>query len=125
MLGEYLCTFIINTFEQGMSQLPIFGIGLYLIWSLSSLGLLFDNSIYGWINELLRSIVCLGVYHNFGSWKGFVVPEVLINVLYGVSMIISLLSIAAYLLHGYKREMKNEMPPSRSKTTKKQSKKIK
>ena len=108
-----------------MSQIPIFGIGIYLIWSLSSLGLLFDNSIYGWINELLRSMVCLGVYHKFGGWKGFVVPAVLINVLYGVSMIISLLSIAAYLLQGYKSEMKNEVPSSRSKTTKKQAKKIK
>ena len=108
-----------------MSEIPIFGIGIYLIWSISSLGLLFDNSIYGWINELLRSIVCLGVYHKFGGWKGFVVPAVLINVLFGVSMIISLLSISAYLVQGYKSEMKKEVPSSRSKTTKKQAKKIK
>ena len=108
-----------------MSQLPIFGIGIYLIWSLSSLGLLFDNSVYGWVNELLRSMVCLGVYHKFGGWRGFIVPAVLINVLYGVSMIISLLSIAAYLLQGYKREMKKEVPSSGSKTTKKHAKKTK
>ena len=108
-----------------MSQLPIFGIGIYLIWSLSSLGLLFDNSVYGWVNELLRSMVCLGVYHKFGGWRGFIVPAVLINVLYGVSMIISLLSIAAYLLQRYKREMKKEVPSSGSKATKKHAKKIK
>ena len=98
-----------------MSQLPIFGIGIYLIWSISSLGLLFDNSIYGWINELLRSIVCLGVYHTFGGWKGFVVPAVLINVLYGVSVTISILAIAAYLR---KNEMKKE-DSSESRVTKK------
>ena len=40
--------------KKSMSQLPILGIGLYLIWSISSLGLLFDNSIYGWINELFK-----------------------------------------------------------------------
>ena len=98
-----------------MSQLPIYGIGIYLIWSISSLGLLFDNSIYGWINELLRSIVCLGVYHTFGGWKGFVVPAVLINVLYGVSMTISVLAIAAYLR---KSEMKKD-DSSESRVTKK------
>ena len=93
---------------QGMSQLPILGIGLYLIWSISSLGLLFDNSIYGWVNELLRSIVCLVVYHTFGGWKGFVVPALLINVIYGVSLAISTLSITAYLLSMQNQEMKQE-----------------
>ena len=93
---------------QGMSQLPILGIGLYLIWSISSLGLLFDNSIYGWVNELLRSIVCLVVYHTFGGWKGFVIPALLINVIYGVSLAISTLSITAYLLSMQNQEMKQE-----------------
>ena len=93
---------------QGMSQLPILGIGLYLIWSISSLGLLFDNSIYGWVNELLRSIVCLVVYHTFGGWKGFVVPALLINVIYGVSLAISTLSITAYLLSVQNKELKQE-----------------
>ena len=88
-----------------MSQLPIFGIGLYLIWSLSSLGLLFDNSIWGWSNELLRSIVCLIVYHTFGGWKGFIVPAILINVLYGASVAISTLSIGAYLILSNRKEI--------------------
>lgn len=92
-----------------MSQLPIFGIGVYLVWSLSSLGLLFDNSIWGWVNELLRSIVCLSVYHTFGGWKGFIVPAVLINVLYGVSVTISALSIGVYLLRTYRNEMKRDV----------------
>ena len=99
---------IIKIILQGMSQLPILGIGLYLIWSISSLGLLFDNSIYGWVNELLRSIVCLVVYHTFGGWKGFVVPALLINVIYGVSLAISTLSITAYLLSMQNQEMKQE-----------------
>ena len=101
-----------------MSQLPIFGIGVYLVWSLSSLGLLFDNSIWGWVNELLRSIVCLSVYHTFGGWKGFIVPGVLINVLYGVSVTISALSIGVYLLHTYRNEMKRDVK-SRIEQTKK------
>ena len=105
-----------------MSQIPILGIGLYLIWSISSLGLLFDNSIYGWINEFLRSVVCLVVYHTFGGWKGFIVPAVLINVLFGVSMAISTLSITAYLLSMQTKEMKKETPQAGSK--KKKTKKI-
>ena len=64
------------------------------------MGLLFDNSIYGWINELLRSVVCLGIYHTFGGWKGFIIPEILINVLFGVSVAICALSIGAYCLSG-------------------------
>jgi len=107
---------------SGMSQLPILGIGLYLIWSISSLGLLFDNSIYGWVNELLRSIVCLVVYHTFGGWKGFVVPALLINVIYGVSLAISTLSITAYLLSMQNKEMKQEANQIGSK--KQKSKKI-
>ena len=99
---------IIKIMLKGMSQLPILGIGLYLIWSISSLGLLFDNSIYGWVNELLRSIVCLVVYHTFGGWKGFVVPALLINVIYGVSLAISTLSITAYLLSVQNKELKQE-----------------
>ena len=92
-----------------MSQLPIFGIGFYLVWSLSSLGLLFDNSIWGWVNELLRSIVCLSTYHTFGGWKGFIVPSFLINVLYGVSVTISALSIVVYLLYTHRTDLKKDI----------------
>jgi alkylglycerol monooxygenase len=107
---------------SGMYQLPVFGIGLYLIWSISSLGLLFDNSIYGWINELLRSVVCLVVYHTFGGWKGFIVPRVLINVLYGVSVTISSLCIVAYLRQS---ERKNDVSSEVGGIQKKEAKKIK
>ena len=107
---------------QGMYQLPVFGIGLYLIWSISSLGLLFDNSIYGWINELLRSVACLVVYHTFGGWKGFIVPKVLINVLYGVSVTISSLCIATYLRQS---ERKNDVSSEVRGIQKKEAKKIK
>ena len=104
-----------------MSQIPILGIGLYLIWSISSLGLLFDNSIYGWINEFLRSVVCLVVYHTFGGWKGFIVPSILINVVFGVSLAISTLSMTAYLLTTQTKEMKKETSQvgSKKKKTKK------
>ena len=107
-----------------MSQLPIFGIGLYLIWSLSSLGLLFDNSIWGWINELLRSIVCLLVYHTFGGWKGFIVPAILINVLYGVSVAISTISIVAYLILINNKGIQEDNGVNES-TRNKQQKKVK
>ena len=107
-----------------MSQLPIFGIGLYLIWSLSSLGLLFDNSIWGWINELLRSIVCLLVYHTFGGWKGFIVPAILINVLYGVSVAISTISIVAYLILINNKEIQEDKGVDES-TRNNQQKKVK
>ena len=107
-----------------MSQLPIFGIGLYLIWSLSSLGLLFDNSIWGWINELLRSIVCLLVYHTFGGWKGFIVPAILINVLYGVSVAISIISVVAYLILIKNKEIQEDKGVNES-TRNKQQKKVK
>ena len=102
-----------------MSQLPIFGIGLYLIWSLSSLGLLFDNSIWGWINELLRSMVCLLVYHTFGGWKGFIVPAILINVLYGVSVAIS---IVAYLILINNKEIQEDKGVKDSARNKQQKK---
>ena len=72
------------------------------------MGLLFDNSIWGWVNELLRSVVCFLAYHKFGGWKGFIVPAYLINILYGISLAISAISIAAYFLTAYNKGIKEE-----------------
>ena len=81
----------------GMSQIYIFGIGFYFIWSLTSLGLLFDKSVWGWVNEALRSFICLISIRRWDFFTDFVFPEKAILVVFMSSLIIASASISAHL----------------------------
>ena len=81
---------------SGMSQLAIFGIGIYFIWSLTSLGLLFDKSVYGWTNEALRSMFCLIILRKWSFLN--ILPTMVTSAIFSGSFILASLSVFAHLV---------------------------
>ena len=79
-----------------MSQLAIFGIGIYFIWSLTSLGLLLDKSVWGWVNEALRTMICLIIQRQWNFLSYF--PEQVTSVVFITSFIIASISVFAHLI---------------------------
>ena len=82
---------------SGMSQITIFAMGLYFIWSLTSLGLLFDKSVWGWFNEALRSVVCLLVLTPLGPIDDFILPETMVKLIFSSSLLIASVSVGSHL----------------------------
>ena len=81
---------------SGMSQIAIFGIGIYFIWSLTSLGLLFDKSVWGWANEALRSMLCLIIIRKWSFLNIF--PTMVTTAVFSSSFILASLSVFAHLV---------------------------
>ena len=81
---------------SGMSQIAIFGIGIYFIWSLTSLGLLFDKSVWGWANEALRSMLCLIIVRKFSFLN--ILPTSITTVIFTSSFIIASLAVFSHLV---------------------------
>ena len=81
---------------SGMSQLAIFGIGFYFIWSLTSLGLLFDKSVWGWVNEAIRSMLCLVLLKHWNFLD--TIPEKASSALFASSCIIASFSVFSHLI---------------------------
>ena len=73
-----------------MSALNVLGMCAFLFWTLTSIGMLFDNSHYAWPNELLRSSIFLIMYIKFGAWNEFKIPSPILVGTFSVSLIISL-----------------------------------
>lgn len=81
---------------SGMAQIPIFGIGFFFIWTLTSLGLLFDKSVWGWVNEAIRSILCLVILRHW-NFLTFV-PEKVAFAMFSISFIIASFSVFAHMI---------------------------
>ena len=66
----------------------------FLFWTLTVIGMLFDNSSLAWTIELLRSVVFLTVYYIKGPWIDFKIPSAILTATFSVSIIISLVAIS-------------------------------
>ena len=85
-----------------MSPLNVLAISFFLFWTLTSIGMLFDNSPYAWVNEFLRAIVFLTMYVKFGAWDQFKIPSPILTTTFTVSLIISLVAMSASSKHSTK-----------------------
>ena len=57
-----------------MSQTSVIAIGVFVFWTLTSIGMIFDKSSFAWPNELVRSVIFLVLYVKFGALRNFLVP---------------------------------------------------
>ena len=78
-----------------MSVLAICG---FLFWTLTSLGMLFDNSSFAWPNEFIRASVFLYLYVKLGTWNEFKIPYPILVGTFSVSLMIATISMIARLL---------------------------
>ena len=82
---------------SGVSQMPAFAMVLFFIWSMTSLGLLLDKSVWGWVSEALRSSLCLVMLKMFASLENFVFAETALRGIFIASFIVALTSTAAHV----------------------------
>ena len=106
-----ICT-IFSIHLQQMAPLSVFTVSAFLFWTLTSIGMLFDNSSYAWPNELLRSTVFLLMYVKFGAWNEFKIPSPILTATFSISLIIALISISARVRNDIKD--KKELPRDES-----------
>ena len=78
-----------------MSQLAIFGIVFYFIWSLTSLGLLFDKSVWGWANEAVRTLLCLMILRHWNFLS--ILPLNIASAIFVLSFLLATVSVFAHL----------------------------
>lgn len=78
-----------------MSQVSVLAIAGLLIWTLTSLGMLFDNSFWSWPVEFVRSLTFIILYGYFGAWNDFRIPSVILYSVFSASLLISASIIAA------------------------------
>lgn len=86
-----------------MSPLSVLAACAFLFWTLTSIGMLFDNSGYAWPNEFIRSSAFLILYVKLGTWNEFQVPYPILVATFTTSLIISTVSIVARLARGAKK----------------------
>merc|ERR1711990_277175 len=97
----------LGRYNINMSPLSVLAICAFLFWTLTSIGMLFDNSPYAWLNEFIRSAVFLILYVKFGTWNEFKIPYPILVATFSVSMIIATISMTARLfVRGGAKEVK-------------------
>ena len=104
----YLAFEDLSKFNIQMSQTSVLAITGFLIWTLTSLGMIFDKSTWAWPSELARAALFLTLYVKFGTWNEFRMPSPILYASFTVSMIISIVSIASRGLSSSKTSLKKE-----------------
>merc|ERR1719433_183080 len=88
----------LSRYNLQMSPLNVLAICAFLFWTLTSIGMLFDNSSFAWPNEFLRASAFLMMYLKFGTWNEFKIPSLILTSTFSVSLIISLVAMSASLM---------------------------
>lgn len=78
-----------------MSQLSASAVTAFVFWTLTDIGLIFDQCRSAWLSEAARCALFLAVYNGVGAFTGFNVPANVVNVTYGLSLAMAGAMVAA------------------------------
>jgi alkylglycerol monooxygenase len=109
----------LSRFNVAMTQTSVLAISGFLIWTVTSLGMLFDKSVWSWPGEFARSVTFLFVYGYFGAWTDFRIPSQILYSVFGASLFISTSMMAAKAFVLTKNSLKMTSADAHSKTNKK------
>jgi len=84
----------LGRYNLSMSQTSVLGIVMFLFWTLTNIGMIFDKSKSAWLSEGLRAVTFLVLYVKFGTWNEFRIPHQILIASFSVSLLISLASLA-------------------------------
>lgn len=101
----------LGRFNLEMSFFSVLTITAYLMWTLTSLGMIFDKSSWAWPSELIRSALFFTMYVKFGAWNEFRIPSQILYASFAASMTISLIMIFARIISssaGGKKNIKTQ-----------------
>ena len=79
-----------------MTQTSVLAISGFLIWTLTSIGMIFDKNQFAWMSEIGRSVTFLVIYQYFGAWSNFLVSSQILNSVFIASIIVSAYSVIAF-----------------------------
>ena len=70
-----------------MGQLAVFCVCVFILWTLTSIGLLFDKNPIGLLSEQIRNLLCLMVVNKWEILSQLSLPWYMISGFYGISMV--------------------------------------
>merc|ERR1712062_467616 len=85
-----------------MSQTSVLGICLFLFWTLTNIGMIFDRTQWAWLSEGIRAMTFLMLYVKFSVWDEFRIPYQILVASFSVSSIIVMVSVTQSALKGIK-----------------------
>ncbi len=88
--------------------MSIFAIIVFLFWTLTSLGMIFDKSPLSWINEFIRSGTFMLIYFKIGAWNEFRIPVQILYAAFVGSMAISAVAMGAQAFNSTKTMSKQK-----------------
>jgi len=89
-----------------MSQSSVFGICIFLFWTLTNIGMIFDKNQWAWISEGLRAVTFLVLYIKWGVWQEFRIPSQILVASFAVSLLISMASMTQSAVKSIKSSIK-------------------
>ena len=81
-----------------MSLTAVTLVSLFLIWTLTSVGMLFDRDQWAWPSEFARGVAFLMIYHFLGAWSEFRIPVPILTTAFAATVIISVIVISGRFL---------------------------
>ena len=80
----------LNKFNLEMPYLSVLAICIYLTWTLTSIGLLFDSHPKAFLCEFLRiaTFFMLQSIHGSASWENYPVSDFILSMIYGISLLV-------------------------------------
>merc|ERR1711992_7401 len=85
-----------------MSQTSVLGICLFLFWTLTNIGMIFDKNQWAWLSEGIRAMTFLMLYVKFSVWNEFRIPYQILVASFSVSSIIAMISVTQSALKSLK-----------------------
>ena len=79
-----------------MGQVTFLLVALFLMWTLTNLGMIFDGSSSAWVSEIFRNLLYLVFFGRFlaKAWLQFMIPSSVVLPTYGLSLAVSLTRFA-------------------------------
>ena len=71
----------------------------FVMWTLTNIGMMFDNHPMGWISEIARIFMCLVVFRQTLNklWLNFLVPTPVATIFYWTSLALSVIGLITHL----------------------------
>ena len=81
---------------QNLDQTTLLLLIGFIIWTLTSIGLIFDNSSSAWASEFVRLALFTVAFNQplLNFWNALMVPSSIVTAFYGISLLLASLGTA-------------------------------
>ena len=92
----FLIDGFVYSFLQNLDQTTLLLLIGFIIWTLTSIGLIFDNSSSAWASEFVRLALFTLAFNQplLKFWNALMVPSSLVTAFYGISLLLASIGTA-------------------------------